>query len=82
MCRGRSWSSCSATATTRWPTFDQKAGRVRDIGVTQAMYSAVFMAALLLTASLATALVYGWGGVLSVHHVLVGRLVWWRSPPT
>jgi ATP-binding cassette, subfamily B, bacterial len=57
-------------------TFDQRAGRVRDIGVTQAMYSAVFMAALLLTASLATALVYGWGGVLSVHHVLeVGSLV-------
>jgi len=56
--------------------FEQKAGRVRDIGVTQAMYSAVFMAALLLTASLATALVYGWGGVLTVHHVLlVGSLV-------
>jgi len=56
--------------------FEKKAGRVRDIGVTQAMYSAVFMAALLLTASLATALVYGWGGVLTVHHVLlVGSLV-------
>jgi ATP-binding cassette subfamily B protein len=57
-------------------SFDKKAGRVRDIGVTQAMYSAVFMAALLLTASLATALVYGWGGVLTLHHVLlVGSLV-------
>jgi ATP-binding cassette, subfamily B, bacterial len=56
--------------------FEKKAGRVRDIGVTQAMYSAVFMAALLLTASLATAIVYGWGGVLTVHHVLlVGSLV-------
>jgi hypothetical protein len=43
--------------------FSDKAGRVRDIGVTQAMYTRVFMAALLLTASLATALVYGWGGV-------------------
>jgi ATP-binding cassette subfamily B protein len=56
--------------------FEKKAGRVRDIGVTQAMYSAVFMAALLLTASLATALVYGWGGVLTVQHTLmVGSLV-------
>jgi ATP-binding cassette subfamily B protein len=56
--------------------FEKKAGRVRDIGVTQAMYSAVFMAALLLTASLATAIVYGWGGVLTVHHILlVGSLV-------
>jgi ATP-binding cassette subfamily B protein len=56
--------------------FEKKAGRVRDIGVTQAMYSAVFMAALLLTASLATALVYGWGGVLTVNHTLeIGSLV-------
>jgi ATP-binding cassette, subfamily B, bacterial len=56
--------------------FERKAGRVRDIGVTQAMYSAVFMAALLLTASLATALVYGWGGVLTVDHTLeIGSLV-------
>jgi ATP-binding cassette, subfamily B, bacterial len=56
--------------------FEKKAGRVRDIGVTQAMYSAVFMAALLLTASLATALVYGWGGVLTVDHTLeIGSLV-------
>jgi ATP-binding cassette, subfamily B, bacterial len=56
--------------------FDQRAGRVRDIGVLQAMYSAVFMAALLLTASLATAVVYGWGGVLTVHHTLeIGSLV-------
>jgi ATP-binding cassette subfamily B protein len=56
--------------------FEQRAGRVRDIGVLQAMYSAVFMAALLLTASLATAVVYGWGGVLTVHHTLeIGSLV-------
>ncbi|MHB8329925.1 MAG: ABC transporter ATP-binding protein [Acidimicrobiales bacterium] len=57
-------------------SFEHKAGRVRDIGVTQAMYSRVFMAALLLTASLATALVYGWGGVLAVHGtLLIGTLV-------
>ena len=57
-------------------TFDRRAGRVRDIGVTQAMYTAVFMASLLLTASLATAIVYGWGGVLAVRGVLlIGTVV-------
>jgi ATP-binding cassette, subfamily B, bacterial len=57
-------------------TFDRRAGRVRDIGVTQAMYTAVFMASLMLTASLATAIVYGWGGVLAVHGVLlIGTVV-------
>src|SRR5580700_1095988 len=56
--------------------FEQKAGRVRDIGVTQAMYTRVFMAALLLTASLATALVYGWGGVLAERGTLmIGTVV-------
>ena len=49
---------------------------MRDIGVTQAMYTRVFMAALLLTASLATALVYGWGGVLAEQGTLmVGTVV-------
>jgi ATP-binding cassette subfamily B protein len=42
--------------------FRAKAGRVRDIGVTQAMYGGVFFASLMLVATLATALVYGWGG--------------------
>jgi ATP-binding cassette, subfamily B, bacterial len=57
-------------------SFDQKAGRVRDIGITQAMYSRVFFVSLLLTASLATALVYGWGGVLAVNGALdVGTVV-------
>jgi ATP-binding cassette subfamily B protein len=56
--------------------FSDKAGRVRDIGITQAMYTRVFMVALLLTASLATALVYGWGGVLSARGALtVGTIV-------
>ncbi|HTT87128.1 MAG TPA: ABC transporter ATP-binding protein, partial [Acidimicrobiales bacterium] len=56
--------------------FSDKAGRVRDIGVTQAMYTRVFMAALLLTASLATALVYGWGGVLAARGTLqIGTVV-------
>ncbi|HWC39665.1 MAG TPA: ABC transporter ATP-binding protein [Acidimicrobiales bacterium] len=57
-------------------TFDTRAGRVRDIGVTSAMYSRIFFAALMLTASLATALVYGWGGLLAVDGALnVGTLV-------
>ena len=51
-------------------TFERRAGRVRDIGVTSAMYSRVFMAALLLTAALATAITYGWGGVLAAHREL------------
>lgn len=56
--------------------FEQKAGRVRDIGVTQAMYARVFIAALTLTASLATALVYGWGGIQAADRVLsVGTVV-------
>ena len=57
-------------------TFDKRAGRVRDIGVTQAMYARFFFVALTLTAALATALVYGWGGVLSVEGALnIGTLV-------
>ncbi len=56
--------------------FSQRAGRVRDIGVTQAMYGGIFMTALLLMASLATALVYGWGGVQAADRLLaVGTLV-------
>ena len=56
--------------------FEEKAARVRDIGITQAMYSRVFMTSLLLVASLATALVYGWGGLLSVNGALdVGTVV-------
>jgi ATP-binding cassette subfamily B protein len=55
--------------------FEQRAGRVRDIGVTSAMYSRVFMAALLLTASLGTAIAYGWGGVFTVRGTLtIGTL--------
>jgi ATP-binding cassette subfamily B protein len=50
--------------------FRRKAGRVRDIGVTQALYGGVFFTSLMLVASLATALVYGWGGWLAA----VGRL--------
>jgi ATP-binding cassette, subfamily B, bacterial len=56
--------------------FDSKAARVRDIGVTQAMYARFFIAALTLTAALATAVVYGWGGVQAVDGALsVGTVV-------
>jgi ATP-binding cassette subfamily B protein len=61
---------------TEMNEFDRRAGRVRDIGVTQAMYGRVFFTSLTLTAALATALVYGWGGVLVVHHELeIGTVV-------
>ncbi len=57
-------------------SFENKAGRVRDIGIAQATYSRVLFVALSLTASLATAIVYGVGGVAAVHGVLqVGTVV-------
>jgi ATP-binding cassette subfamily B protein len=57
-------------------SFESKAGRVRDIGVTQAMYARFFIAALTLTAALATAVVYGWGGIQAVDGALsVGTVV-------
>jgi ATP-binding cassette, subfamily B, bacterial len=56
--------------------FKKRAGRVRDIGVTQAMYARFLFIALMLTASLATAVIYGWGGVLAVDKILsVGTVV-------
>jgi ATP-binding cassette subfamily B protein len=56
--------------------FSGRAGRVRDIGIKSALYARLFFVALLLTASLATALVYGWGGVLAIHGALnVGTVV-------
>ena len=56
--------------------FRARTGRVRDIGVTTAMYGRVFFTGLMLTAALATALVYGVGGVLVVNGALtVGTLV-------
>ena len=49
---------------------------MRDIDIVQAIYGRFFFIALLLTAALATALVYGWGGVLAVHNELsVGTVV-------
>ncbi|GAA4962755.1 ABC transporter ATP-binding protein [Actinoplanes utahensis] len=47
--------------------FGERATRVRDIGVQQAMYSRTFFVAMLLVASLAQALTYGLGGWLAVQ---------------
>ena len=56
--------------------FSDKAGRVRDIGIKQAMYGRVFFTSLTLVASLATAMVYGFGGVLAIDGTIgVGTLV-------
>ena len=56
--------------------FASRAGRVRDIGVTQAMYGQVFFIALTMLASLVTAVVYGLGGSLVIHGIFqLGTLV-------
>ncbi|WP_414655030.1 ABC transporter ATP-binding protein [Jatrophihabitans sp.] len=47
-------------------SFRARAARVRDIGVTSAMYGRAFFVALQLVASLAQALVYGLGGYLAI----------------
>ncbi len=47
-------------------SFSLRAGRVRDIGVTTAMYGRTFIAALTLVAALAQALTYGLGGSLAL----------------
>lgn len=57
-------------------TFARRAGRVRDIGVTSAMFSTVVMVSLTLVAALAAALVYGLGGVFVIEGTLaIGTLV-------
>jgi ATP-binding cassette subfamily B protein len=56
--------------------FSLKAGRVRDIGVKIAMANRIFFTALTLVAALATALIYGVGGVLVINQSLsLGHLV-------
>jgi ATP-binding cassette, subfamily B, bacterial len=56
--------------------FTAKATRVSDIGVKSAVYGRLFFTAMMLMAMLATALAYGWGGVLAVKHTLdVGTVV-------
>jgi len=57
-------------------SFKERAARVRDIALLSSAFSRVFFIALGLTASLAVAVVYGWGGVLVIKSALdVGTLV-------
>src|SRR5712691_897394 len=56
--------------------FGNRAGRVRDIGVQTAMYGSSLFVALTLLASLATAVVYGLGGILVIDNFFkIGTLV-------
>ena len=55
--------------------FDERASRVRDIGVRTAMATRVFLTALTLVSSLATALVYGLGGYLALQGQLAAGTV-------
>ena len=48
-------------------SFRDRAGRVRDIGVSTAMYGRIFIVALTLVAALAQALTYGLGGTLALN---------------
>ncbi|MFN8200420.1 MAG: ABC transporter ATP-binding protein [Nakamurella multipartita] len=48
-------------------SFRERSGRVRDIGITTAMYGRVFIVALTLVAALAQALTYGLGGTLALN---------------
>src|SRR5207245_2310219 len=65
-----------AITSTMSAVVAERAGRVRDIGVVQAMYGQVFFISLTLLAALATAVVYGVGGSLAIRGTLqVGTLV-------
>ena len=62
--------------------FEARAAQVRDMGVRQATYQRFFFVALSLTASLATAFAYGFGGVAVLHGTAGDRHAWWPSRPT
>ncbi|MGI8760858.1 MAG: ABC transporter ATP-binding protein [Jatrophihabitantaceae bacterium] len=56
--------------------FGERAKRLRVVGIDIALVGRVFFLSLTLTAALSSAAVYGWGGVLSAHHVIgVGTVV-------
>jgi ATP-binding cassette subfamily B protein len=56
--------------------FRDRAARVRDIGIRQAMYARTFFVAMLLVASLAQALTYGLGGWFAVNgQITAGTVV-------
>jgi ATP-binding cassette subfamily B protein len=57
-------------------TFEARAKRVADIGVKRALMGRIFFTALTLLGSLATAIAFGWGGVLTIRHAMdLGALV-------
>jgi ATP-binding cassette subfamily B protein len=57
-------------------SFDDKAGRVRDIGVKSAMYGRVFMTALMLVGALGTAAIYWVGARLVIDGAItIGTIV-------
>lgn len=63
-------------STDESTSFDDKAKRVSDISVKQALYGRLFFTALIVMAVVASAVAYGWGGVLAVRHMLdVGTVV-------
>ena len=56
--------------------FRERAERVRDISITRGVYGRLVYVSLMMTAALATALVYGWGGSMAVRGALdVGTVV-------
>ena len=56
--------------------FGDKAGRVRDISIKQNLYARVFRMSLMFITSIAAALVYGLGGILTAKELLdIGTLV-------
>jgi ATP-binding cassette subfamily B protein len=63
-------SKLFGTPQSESEAFIAKARRLSTISIKQALYGRLFFTAMLLTASLATALAYGWGGILVVRHVL------------
>ncbi|MGH8218006.1 MAG: ABC transporter ATP-binding protein [Steroidobacteraceae bacterium] len=56
--------------------FEDKAQVLSRTGIRARLYGRIFATVLILTATFATALAYGWGGVLATRHVLdVGTVV-------
>ena len=61
---------------TEHDEYAQRAGRVRDIGIQIAWNRSIFMSMLTLLAALATALIYGAGGIFTIQGALtVGTLL-------
>jgi ATP-binding cassette subfamily B protein len=56
--------------------FAARAGRVAEIGVRRTLLGRVFITSLTLLGTLATAIAFGWGGILTIRHAMdLGTLV-------